>query len=184
MPDYSKAKIYNIISGDLRYYGSTCEIYLSRRLQGHLQRFRKNTQWQTSFPLLERGDFKIELIENYPCSSKEELHKRERWWIENNICVNHNLPSRTKSEYQKTPKMVEYKKKWFEENKARLSELSKENYKKNFKAKLEYQNKYREANQEKIKAYKREIIKCDCGKEMSRSSLTRHKKICKNKKMC
>jgi len=127
MPDYLQGKIYNIISGDLRYYGSTCEKYLSRRLQGHVQHFRKNTQWQTSFHLLETGNFKIELVENYPCTSKEELHKRERWWIENNTCVNHNLPSRTNAEYQKIPKMVEYKKKWYEKKKKKIEKKKKKN---------------------------------------------------------
>jgi hypothetical protein len=182
MPDYSKAKIYNIISGDLRYYGSTCETYLSRRLQGHLQHFRKNTQFQTSFPLLETGDFKIELVENYPCSSKEELHKRERWWIENNTCVNHNLPSRTNAEYQRTPKMKEYKRKWYEENKDRQGDKSKEKYKQNPEIMKQYQKKYYEENKKKVLDRCKEKVICDsCKKELSRGNFSKHKKFCEKK---
>ena len=30
----------------------------------------------------------IELVENYPCNSKEELEKKEGEYIKNNECVN------------------------------------------------------------------------------------------------
>ncbi len=36
--------------------------------------------------------------------------------------------------------------------------------------------KYREANKDKIKAHVREVITCECGCEVTRSVLARHKK--------
>ena len=44
----------------------------------------------TSFQLFDKygiENCKIELVENYPCSSKEELLKREGEYIQNNTCI-------------------------------------------------------------------------------------------------
>jgi hypothetical protein len=43
---------------------------------------------------------KIELIENYPCNSKEELLKREGWYIKVTECVNKMVAGRTKQEWK------------------------------------------------------------------------------------
>jgi DNA polymerase III delta prime subunit len=48
---------------------------------------------------LEREDFSIILIEDFPCERREQLLSRERWWIDNSDCVNKNLPTRTSKEY-------------------------------------------------------------------------------------
>jgi hypothetical protein len=44
------------------------------------------------------------LVENYSCNSKKELETRERYYIENNECVNKNMPTRTMKEYQEENK--------------------------------------------------------------------------------
>ena len=54
----------------------------------------------TSFEILKEGEIDIILIENYPCKSKEELLKRERYWVERLKCVNKALPIRSKKEYR------------------------------------------------------------------------------------
>jgi hypothetical protein len=38
---------------------------------------------------------KIELVENYPCNSKNELMKREGYYIQNNECINKCVAGRT-----------------------------------------------------------------------------------------
>ena len=43
---------------------------------------------------------KIELIENYPCQSKEELFKREGGHIKATECVNRQIASRTQQEWK------------------------------------------------------------------------------------
>jgi len=41
---------------------------------------------------------KIELVENVPCNSKEELTKREGFYIQNNQCVNKHIAGRSNQE--------------------------------------------------------------------------------------
>jgi hypothetical protein len=95
MTDYQKGKIYKIVCNttSLTYYGSTCEPTLARRLAGHVGLFRgfkkgKNIRAMTSIKVLEGDDYTIVLVEIFPCDSKMELHQRERYFIENNECVN------------------------------------------------------------------------------------------------
>ena len=104
MPDYSKSKIYKIYSyeNDDVYYGSTCDT-LCRRMTGHRNSYKRYKEGKfcyiTSFKILELTSAKIELVENFPCNSKEELLQREGFYIRNNNCINKYIPDRTKNEY-------------------------------------------------------------------------------------
>jgi hypothetical protein len=106
MTDYSKAKIYRIVSDktDLVYYGSTVQ-KLSERMNDHRKRYtaykKGGCNYVSSFKILEE-DIKatIVLVEDYPCERKEQLYARERFYIENNTCVNRYIPGRTQKEYQ------------------------------------------------------------------------------------
>ena len=103
MPDYNNGKIYRIvcdITGET-YYGSTTYKYLSSRLAKH-----RSTTTCKSKQIIERGNYSIVLVEEYPCENKEQLNKRERYYIENNECVNKYIPTRTKSEYGKEWSLV------------------------------------------------------------------------------
>jgi hypothetical protein len=53
----------------------------------------------TSFKILEKNNYDYSLVESYPCKSKDELHARERFYIENNECVNKYVPTRSHKEY-------------------------------------------------------------------------------------
>ena len=124
MPDYNNGKIYKIIdnTNDNIYIGSTCE-KLIRRLQKHKYSykcyFNPNVKqgYMRSFDIIKNGDFKIVLIEEYPCENKEKLLSREQYWIDYLNCINHNNPIHNKKEYFK---------KYSEENRDRLNELSRE----------------------------------------------------------
>lgn len=131
MPDYSKSKIYKLICDDpeLVYYGSTTQKYLSSRLCEH----KKKNNNCTSKKLIEAGGVKIYLVENYPCESKNDLNARERFYIENNNCINKSLPGRTQKEYQN-------------DNRQLLCEKAKIIYNKNKKKILDYQK-------EKVECY-------------------------------
>lgn len=134
--DYKNGKIYKLVAGDLTYYGSTCST-LSSRLHGHKWGFKAGSN-TTSRKLFETGEeVKIYLVEYFPCENKMELNARERWWIENNECVNKMVPTRTQKEYKKVHKerIAEQRKEWYEANKER---------------KAEYNKVYREANKERI----------------------------------
>ncbi len=107
MPDYSLGKIYKIVchKTGLVYIGSTCEPTLARRLAGHVGVFKRFLNGKllkqiTSCKVLENEVYEIILIESYPCESKDELHRQERFYIENNECVNKCIPSRKQEEYR------------------------------------------------------------------------------------
>jgi hypothetical protein len=111
MPDYQKSKIYKLTTPqdeNLVYYGSTT-ISLSRRKSNHKLDYIKRGNKMTSSKLFELGvnDVIITLVEEFVCESKEELIKRERFYIENNQCINKNIPGRTKQEYQRLPESIE-----------------------------------------------------------------------------
>lgn len=107
MVNYQNGKIYRIVclvTGKV-YIGSTCEPILARRLSGHVvnyKRYKKGKQNHcTSFLILENENYRIELIENYPCANKDELHTREGYWIEKTNCVNKRIAGRTnKQQYE------------------------------------------------------------------------------------
>jgi len=84
--DYSQGKIYKIVCNKtgLIYIGSTCKT-LDERLKRHeecmnifIRNYKtKKPQFLTSFFILLKKDYKIELIESYPCKSRIELEVKE-----------------------------------------------------------------------------------------------------------
>ncbi len=85
MPDYKKGKIYRIVCNTTgeQYFGSTTRT-LGRRLCGH----RSPSNQCASRQIIERGNYEIILCEEYPCDNKQQLHERERFWIEIHNCIN------------------------------------------------------------------------------------------------
>ena len=148
---YEKGKIYQIVDVGYKkcYIGSTCES-LSRRMTRHKAKYQQYLNGSSnntrSFELFDEFGFdncKIELIEYYPCSTKEELHRREGVFIKQTECVNKLIAGRTQRE-------------WINDNKEHLSaynkqhrEIMKEHYQ-------EYQKEYRQENKENINTRQRE----------------------------
>ena len=108
MEKYLNAKIYKIVCNITSeiYYGSTCEKTIARRLAQHVASFKRfkagKHNFITSFRIIERGDYDAVLVENCECTNRDELHKRERFYIENNECVNKCVPGRTKEDWYAT----------------------------------------------------------------------------------
>ena len=97
MLDYQKGKIYKIVNDEMPnmvYYGSTCNT-LTKRLNAH-----KNisSTCKSAKELFEYGKPQMILVEKYACNDIDELRQRERFYIENNECVNLKIPGRTASE--------------------------------------------------------------------------------------
>ena len=95
MPNYQNGKIYKITCEETKlvYYGSSVQS-LSKRLSQHkenkhLKKYKTNLMTNP----------KIHLIENFPCNTKTELETRERFFIQNNECINKIIPTRTPKEY-------------------------------------------------------------------------------------
>lgn len=108
---YQDGKIYKIVdntNGDI-YIGSTiCS--LQKRLWGHKTDSKKRRDI-TSCKIILNGDYKIELIENYPCNTHKELLQREQYYIDNTDCINKHNAKKDKKEYNKQYKIDN--KDWF-----------------------------------------------------------------------
>ena len=156
----------------LVYYGSTTQ-KLSYRLSGHRRVFKfflgGKGNYVTSFEIVKYVSCKIILVEKFSCDSKEELFARERFYIENNDCVNRNIPGRTKEEYRQT-----------RENKEKMGEYCKEYYENNKKKISEYKKEWYGANREKIAENLKEKYTCDCGSELTKGNKLRHQKTKKH----
>jgi len=222
MPDYQLGKIYKLTSpsNNLVYYGSTAQKHLSTRIAGHIRDYNSylnnKGDYISSFEILKCEDYKYELIEEYPCNNKPQLKTRERWYIQNNECVNKYIPGRTAAEYYQDnkerilelhkeyreanieyfkeqqkeyrtnnkDKIKEQRKEYRTNNKDKIKELNQEYYKNNTDKILKQVQEYREDNEEAIKANKSEKISCECGCEIRRSDLARHKKTQKHIRLC
>ena len=106
MVNFQQGKIYKIVdntNGNI-YVGSTFEKTLARRLANHRAAYnsylKNNTHFLTSFNIFKNGDYRIVLLEAYPCKSKDELKARERYYIERLDCINKNIPNRTDQQYR------------------------------------------------------------------------------------
>jgi len=178
MPNYQNSKIYKITSGDLIYIGSTTAPTLAHRLAQHVSAFKKGNRNITSFQLIETGQYEITLIELCPCGSKDELHARERFHIENTVCVNKFIPGRTQKEYyiDNKDKIIERVKVYRETNLDKIKayqEATKEQ-------KSEYNKLYSATNQEKIKASRTVLTSinyiCECGCNYTYGNKARHER--------
>ena len=95
---YVNGKIYKVVDNNYTkmYIGSTIEA-LSTRMAKHRYDYRTSRGCYSKLIFEEFGieNCKIELIEVFPCNTKEELNSKEGEYIRNNICVNKCIPNRT-----------------------------------------------------------------------------------------
>tara|TARA_R110000868_G_scaffold260273_3_gene518470 strand:+ start:87 stop:632 length:546 start_codon:yes stop_codon:yes gene_type:complete len=156
------------------YYGSTISP-LSKRLSGHNNDFNRG-HYCSSQEILALGDAHIELVENYPCNSKNELDRREGQIQRENKqhCINLSIAGRTPKEYYEDCKndILAQKKEYYEANKEAkiikvkeyqkihrdaISEQKKEYYQTHKDTILASQKEYRESHQDKLKAKRKEL---------------------------
>jgi len=126
MSDYKNGKIYKLVIADMVYIGSTAHP-LSRRFGWHKKDYRmwvkKGDHYTAACELFKMGLPVIELIELYPCDSKQELRDREGYHQRINTgCVNKNMAGRTKSKYREEnrAKAKEQRKAYHAANKTRI----------------------------------------------------------------
>ena len=157
MVNYQLGKIYKVISPhtELFYIGSTTKRLLSQRMGKHRGDFNSYKAGKTNYiSSFEYGDAKIELIEIFPCNSKDELIAREGVLIRENkdLCVNKNVAGRS------------------------IQESSKACYEKNKVKRLADCKKYVADNIDKVRAYRNTIIDCECGEKTTNAHKYRHMK--------
>jgi hypothetical protein len=176
---YSRGKIYKLVCGDLTYYGSTCQPLYKRKAShksSALNWKEGTTHPYTSYILFEIGDPEIFLVEDFPCDKKEQLHARERHFIENFECVNKNIPTRTIDEYNliNKEKIKSYNSVYKEYNKERLKEYNIHYRNENKDQKNKSDMKYYHDNIEAIKEKRQTRCTCSCGKEINIAHKSRH----------
>jgi len=176
-----KGFIYKITSSqtDKIYIGSTiCS--LQARLRLHKSKTKCETNNCNSKLIVCYDDHKIELIEEVEVENEIALRKREGEHIKLNreICVNRKVAGQTREEYTELNKdyFSEYRKNRYSEQKEDISAKQKEYYEANKIKILERDKIYREKNKDVIRERRNAKIKCECGKEMHKSNLNRHKK--------
>lgn len=154
-----KGKIYKLVCNKTNnvYYGSTT-VSLMKRRDNHRQHYKRYLKggggsYLTSFDIIKDDDFIIELVEEIEFEDIKELRTRERYHIQNNICVNKVIPTRTDKEY-------------YIDNKEHCNEMSRIDYQNN-KEKYDALNKKwasdnRERSREIKKKYKSKIGIFNC----------------------
>jgi hypothetical protein len=202
MPNYQNGQIYSIRSNtrpDLIYVGSTC-----RRLSERFGKHKVSTNTTTSKQIIEIGDAYIELIEIYPCNSKQELNRREGELIRSMNCVNKLVAGRTIEEYRQSEQCKHIAKKYRAsdhgkqiEKKYRASEQCKlitKKYRESDHGKQtekkyresdhgkQTEKKYRESEKAKVTvaAYAAKKKECECGAITSQRNSVPHRKTNKH----
>jgi predicted GIY-YIG superfamily endonuclease len=147
---YNKSKIYTIRTpnSNLFYIGSTTQP-LHKRYYEHKQIYKdflggKNVKL-SSIEIFKLNDTYIELLEDYNCSNKRELEKREGELIrqhKENV-VNKYIAGRNPKEY-------------YIDNKDKII-------------------KFQIDNKDKYKDKWKQIIKCECGLEVQKINMSSHR---------
>ena len=135
----------------------------------------KDLEYNTcsSKQIIENNNYIFEILEENEFIDKNDLHKKEQFYIDNNKCINKNRA------YVSEEQTKEY----YENNKEEIKNKSQKYYQDNkhneeFLKKLRINNKnYREKNKEKIRKIKNEKINCDiCNSLVNKGNISTHKK--------
>ena len=196
--DYKNGRIYcirNNITDDI-YIGSTTQP-LSKRMAWHRQDAKHKAKMHymlySKFNEIGIDNFYIELLENYPCETLEQLRKREGEFIREMATLNSLMAGRTKKEYREQNKdkrreyleqnkdiIKEKNKEYYDTNKEKIKEQLKEYREQNKEKIKEYVKKYHKANRDKILEYKNQKMICACGGKYTVSHKSHHEKSMKH----
>jgi len=182
MVNYQNGKIYAIKSnsGDKIYVGSTTKDYLSKRMAEHRRAF---TAWENgtgqktmSHELFSQYGVEncyIELIELFPCNTKEELLMRENHYIRSLVCLNKQLAINTLT---KKERAAEYYKKNAEAERRKAAEYREKNREYVLHQRAEYRERTREDLNHKAAEYReknREATRISDGKRRAWKIISR-----------
>jgi hypothetical protein len=164
--------VYKIVcnqTGSL-YVGSS-EKTLEERMQRHkldCKRWANGKYgFTTSFPIILEDDYTAEVLEVVELKGetekarKDELRRREEYWLD----IYRNLPE--------TRGYVVNKQNAYGHNQ---KESNRRYYAEHRGEKIAYSKEYHANHREELNARKREKVTCECGLQVNRNSLVRHKR--------
>ena len=179
-----KGKIYKIVDNTNNniYIGSTCKT-LNKRLSQHkcnYKLFLKGVYNNVrSFDIIKNGDYQIELLENCDIKTKQELLTREKYYIENNVCLNKVIPGRTDKELRINNQ--DYHKQYYIANKDKIKKYYiankdkiKDYYDVNKDKIIEYKKRWNDVNKDKINIKRNQKIDCECGGKYTIRNKSQH----------
>lgn len=192
---YDEGKIYKVIcsESDYFYIGSTCTT-LRNRLKEHKKTAKKepNRPFYSYFNNVGWDTAEIKLLENYPCSNRNELLKKENEYISKFIkeenCLNsqHSYTGLTQQAYkQKWYKenkddILDDRKQYYEDNKEEILERVKKYTDNHKEEKKEYLSEYYTKNKAKLTAKHKERFECECGSTYSYKNKQQHMRSTKH----
>jgi hypothetical protein len=149
--------IYRLSCDNLCYYGSSRKV--KERIDNHKScyNYYKNHGGDKCYSVLlyelaEQKGLQVEsdILERFEDISKEDLKKREQYYLDNYECVNENRAITTDEEKK------EIKKIYYENNKEHILQYLKDYYTNNKEDKLQYQKKYTQKNSQKVAEYQKQ----------------------------
>jgi len=177
MPDYKKAVIYKITTGDSLYIGSTCN-FTKRKCDHKTNIYNQNCKsynLKLYKTIRDNGwNWDMKPYKEYPCENKTQLViEEERLRKELNADLNMYSCATGLS-------MKEYHKQNYIKIKDKISEKRKEYRIINRDKNIEYHKHYQIKNKDKITERKRRKTICECGCIVSKCCLPKHKRTNKH----
>ena len=186
MVNYQNGKIYKMVSNDFLdteiYVGSTC-CKLFQRLAEHRVDYKRHGDRPMYKYIKDNGgidNWKLVLIESFPCANKEELTKREDYYrlmlgakLNSQSCNGLDI-ERRKETHKKCSK------RYYTENIEERKIYDKKRYNDKKEEILKKRKIYEEKNREIIIEKRKELMKCVCGKILTKSHISRHNKTKKH----
>ena len=173
MSNFQNGKIYKVVNNlnSEIYVGSTT-MDLDKRMIKHKCDAKQRPHLSKFYTYMNDtgiDNFEIELIEDYPCETQEELRKREGKVIKAMATLNQRIAGRTPAEYNK-----EYRQTKKDKINTRRNERRKETPEKTKADRKKDGALYRQRHTEKIKEKASERIECECGGSYRRSDKSQH----------
>ena len=180
--DYSQICIYKLVhkedyDNENIYIGSTTNFRKRKNLHKSSCNCETNKHYNESKYTYIRNNGGWDMwdmieIEKYPCNDKREAETRERHWIE---FYKSNLNS-----YIPTRSYKESHRKYYQDKKERIKEVSKKYYQDNKERLKEDKAKYYQDNRENTLEKWKKKVTCECGCEVSKNCISKHKRTAKH----
>ena len=187
MRDYKQGKIYTIrckYDDSLIYVGSTVERLCVRMARHRCKSKRDESMHYLLYQEVNKtnwDDWFMELYQDYPCESKEQLNKREGQIIREIGTLNKQIAGRSQQEYYRenferwqqyhkqynhdnAEKRIEYKKQYYIDNIDYFREKHKQYRQDNFEKLREKRKHYDQINAARLKEYHKQYYQENAAK--------------------